>query len=301
MVKKLTIGIVTMNRENKLRNALKSCISCELPKETEFVIIDNASTDNTHQVVDDVLEKSGYSYTYYYSKKNIGAGGGRNLYFEKAKGEYIYGMDDDAIIDSSNNPDFFMRALWYMDNYPRIATLATQIFDEMWNENRQKINGKEIYPGIYQCRMFCGGSHFLRKRVFKYPPYLSNKYGYEELPPSLMAYDFKYINAFCPDLLAIHQPDFNKWDYTDKRNLNQLIMECSSPYVIKLKMYPCIFHPLLQIANVYRCYKYIPKENGNKKKVKNQIKKAKQNYKIEYTLSVSTVFRMVRDFGLSVF
>lgn len=301
MSKKLTIGVVTMNRDKKLKNALTSCLSCQLPKETEFVVIDNASSDNTHQIVDDVLGKSGYSYTYYFSEKNLGAGGGRNLYFEKAKGEYVYGMDDDAIIDSDNNPDFFMKAINRMDNYPRIATLATQIFDEMWNENRQKISGNEVYPGIYQCRMFCGGSHFLRRDIFQFPPYLSNRYGYEELPPSLMVYDMKYINAFCPDLLSIHQPTFNKWDYTDKRNLEQLIMECSSPYVIKLKMYPRIFYPALWAANECRCYRYLPKGSGNKKKVKDQIKQAKQSYKIEYTLRVNTIFRMIRDFGLATF
>lgn len=210
-------------------------------------------------------------------------------------------MDDDAIIDSDTNPNFFIRAVELMDDYPQIATLATQIFDEAWNENRQRISGKEVFPGIYKCRMFCGGSHFLRKNIFQSPPYLSNKYGYEELPPSLMVYDMKYINAFCPDLLAIHQPDINKWDYTDKRNLGQLIMECSLPYVIKRKMYPSIFYPVLWAANEYRCHKYLPKESSTKKMVREQVKWADQSYKIEYTLKFVTVLRMVRDFGLTTF
>ena len=41
----LTIALVTMNREKQLIKALNSCLSCELPDETEFVIVDNCSTD----------------------------------------------------------------------------------------------------------------------------------------------------------------------------------------------------------------------------------------------------------------
>lgn len=85
MAMKLTIGVVTMNRKRKLRNALMSCLSCKLPKETEFVVIDNASTDNTYQVVDDVLGKSGYNYVYHYSSVNIGAGGVETSISKKAK------------------------------------------------------------------------------------------------------------------------------------------------------------------------------------------------------------------------
>ena len=42
----LSICVVTMNRANQLKEALESCLACELPIKTEFVIIDNASCDN---------------------------------------------------------------------------------------------------------------------------------------------------------------------------------------------------------------------------------------------------------------
>lgn len=71
----LTIGIVTMNREKQLKEFLKSCLLCILPKETEFVVIDNASIDDTEQTVQEVLGNSEYPYIYKKLKKNIGAGG----------------------------------------------------------------------------------------------------------------------------------------------------------------------------------------------------------------------------------
>lgn len=48
---KLSIALVTMDREEQLINAINSCLSCELPAKTEFVIIDNCSKDNTEKVV----------------------------------------------------------------------------------------------------------------------------------------------------------------------------------------------------------------------------------------------------------
>ena len=48
---KLSIAVVTMNRSIQLIEALDSCLTCNLPNDTEFVIIDNASTDDTEQKV----------------------------------------------------------------------------------------------------------------------------------------------------------------------------------------------------------------------------------------------------------
>lgn len=47
----LSITFVTMNRSKQLENAINSCLMCNLPSETEFVIVDNASTDNTEEII----------------------------------------------------------------------------------------------------------------------------------------------------------------------------------------------------------------------------------------------------------
>ena len=43
-----------MNREEQLVNAINSCLSCELPEGTEFVIVDNCSEDNTEKAIKDI-------------------------------------------------------------------------------------------------------------------------------------------------------------------------------------------------------------------------------------------------------
>lgn len=73
---KLTIGLVTMNRERQVAEAIQSCLQSNLPNETEFVVVNNASTDSTETVVKSILDSSGYPYVYYKTESNIGAGGG---------------------------------------------------------------------------------------------------------------------------------------------------------------------------------------------------------------------------------
>ena len=155
-----------MNRADQLREALLSCLKCELLKQTEFVVIDNASTDNTADVVREVLDNSGYSYYYEKLAENIGVGGGRNYAYGKTSGDFVYVLDDDAVIDYENTPHFFKYAIEIFVKHSNIATLTTQIYDTAWKKNRLETGKKKISNDLFKCQMFCGGSHFLRKSFF---------------------------------------------------------------------------------------------------------------------------------------
>ncbi len=209
-------------------------------------------------------------------------------------------MDDDAVIDFGHDPDFFVKAIAILDKHPDIATLATQIYDTAWQANRQAICGKEIYPGVYKCKMFCGGSHFLRKALFDASPYLSNKYGYEELPPSLMAMDARRINAFCPDLIAIHKPAINKWDRKNDKNLKYLIIECGVPYAIKRTMYPIACTPFIWLAYKKRCKKYLPQTKRIKSQLSDIVADTMQICNRMKRIKIRTFVKMLVDFGVSI-
>lgn len=288
---KLSICIATMNRCFKLENALHSCLYAQLPIETEFVVVDNASTDRTRDTVKEVLGKSGYAYKYFYSDVNLGAGGGRNKYFELAEGTYIYGMDDDAIVADK---DFFLNAIEIMDRHPEIGALATQIYDEAWGRNRYKGCGKEIYPGIYSVFMFSGGSHFLRKDAFEDEPYLSNQFGFEELPPSLYVVSKGMKNALAPSLLAIHQPEVDKWNVNSAGYLELAIKSCTIPYVIKKKIYPSVFKPLLWLGLRLRFRKHIPREL--QEQAYRDIKEQECLFKFSFKLKLLDVVKLIFEF-----
>lgn len=297
---KLSIAIITMNRQDQIKEAIESCFRCDLPEETEFVVVDNASSDNTEEVVKLLFKGGKYSLIYKKNSENIGAGGGRNLAHTLCSGQYIYAMDDDAYISDTNN-DFFMRAIDMLDRYHDIAALATQIYDNAWKANRQQISGKEIYPGIYKTKMFCGASHFLRMDFYKEPQYLPNKYGYEELPPSLLAYDAGYITAFCPELVVIHNPKINKWDRSNRDNNEFLFRDCAIPYSIRKMMYPVLFHPICYFAYIRRIKKHLSYVENAKKECDKLVEENCRVYPIKKKIKFSTVIKLYKNFGVAIF
>ena len=298
---KLSIAVITMNRAEQLKEALASCLACELPEGTEFVIIDNASTDHTADAVKETMQNCGHPYYYEKLPENLGVGGGRNYAYDKATGDYTYVLDDDAVIDVEGNPDFFTRAVAIMDEHPVIASLTTQIYDTAWERDRVTPDGEEFTKGLYKNIMFYGGSHFLRRTFFASAPYLSNKYGYEEIPPSLRAMNAKMINAYVPSLRIIHKPAVNKWDWSEEKNHALLIKGHAIPHAIKKMMYPRIAAPLLCLAQARRRKLYLQ----NVPNAKAEIKKAEKNFMrespIKEKIKLSTLFRMVKDFKLSTF
>ena len=298
---KLTIGLVTMNRELQVAEAIYSCIKSNLPHETEFVVIDNASTDNTENVVKAILDSSGYPYVYHKTKTNIGAGGGRTLYFQKSTGEYIYGMDDDAVIDFERDPDFFLKAINIMDNHSDIVTLATQIYDTAWKRNRLDRTSVKLEDDLYECKMFCGGSHFLRRDFFKEVPYFSNRYGYEEIPPSLYVADAGCKNVFCSAIRIIHNPKVNKWNCSDEKNHTLFINECVLQYAIKSAIYPKMVKPILYMAYKARCWRHLKHVPNWKQRTNNLLSQAKDNAKSLQRIRLRTVIELYKKFGNAIF
>ena len=297
----LTISVITMNRSRQLTEALQSCLACSLPERTEFVIIDNASTDDTEQAVRQLMDGCGYSYYYEKLPENLGVGGGRNYAFSKSKGQYVYVLDDDAVIDTQKNPDFFIRAVVFMESNPKIVTLTTQIYDIVWQADRVEKCGPEIVTGLFACKMFCGGSHFLRKSFFESLPYLPNKYGYEEIPPSLRVMDAGCFNVFCPGLLVIHKPAVNKWNWADEKNQALLINGIAAPYALMKMMYPVICRPLLWAATQIRIYRNLRKISNYRSRYRQEVKEICTQYKIADKIKLKTVIRMVKLFKLSAF
>lgn len=296
----LSICVVTMNRSQKVKEALLSCMKCELPEDVEFIIVDNGSTDDTADAIKQLFNETKYYYKYIRMKENIGAGAGRNIYFQNASGKYIYGMDDDAYIDV-NNKYFFIEGIALMEKYPAIAALATQIYDKAWERNRQNISGREVYPGVYRTKMFNGGSHFLRKEVYDCKPYFPNKYGYEELPPSLLAYEKGLITAVAPKLTVIHNPAVNKWNQNYAENKELLIRECAIPFAIRKMMYPVVAWPLLKMAYNKRCKKYLINIPNGRILADKMVNDTLLHYSIDWKISLRTLLYLVGLFKFQVF
>lgn len=92
----ISIAIVTRNRAGDLKKTLRSMTSIEIPEQLqlELLVIDNGSTDNTAEVVNDF--NWGAISVRYIQEGNPGLSNGRNRALAEARGKVILFTDDDV-------------------------------------------------------------------------------------------------------------------------------------------------------------------------------------------------------------
>ena len=91
MKRKVSVIIPTYNREGILGRSIESVLN-QTYTEFELIIVDDGSTDNTRQLVENIHDDR---ISYYYVKNNSGAAAARNYGIERAEGEYIAFQDSD--------------------------------------------------------------------------------------------------------------------------------------------------------------------------------------------------------------
>lgn len=300
MESRLSIVILTMNRAKQLISALESCLVCTLPHDTIIVVVDNASTDNTEE---ELLKFFGShvngNYIYKKMGHNTGAGGGRSIGFNLTETEYVFFLDDDAVVDKDNADIFFTKALSIMDDNPSIATLTTKIYDEMLQANRTVRCAKSNLPGkVRSIAMIHGGSCFFRRSAFGEVIYPEIIYGFEEFYPSFLAVDNNYVNAYEDTLNVIHRPLMDKWIKDSHLRTDNIIVSYVGLLTVKSLLYPSIFHPLLHAAFAARWFKYLRKEKGSFKKSYQLYSDLRQeNILLVKKIKIRTVLKIFKDFG----
>ncbi|MFP4185622.1 MAG: glycosyltransferase family 2 protein [Thermoplasmata archaeon] len=87
----VSVILPTFNREDKVGRAIQSVLN-QTYKNFELIVVDDASTDNTSEVVkyfdDDRI-------VYHRNESNLGGGGSRNIGIELSKNDLIAFLDDD--------------------------------------------------------------------------------------------------------------------------------------------------------------------------------------------------------------
>lgn len=287
-----------MNRARQLAEAIESCLKCDLPNQTEILIVDNASSDNTEQVVRDLREKYGANIEYIHLVENIGAGRARNKAMEYATGEYMYFLDDDAIV-SDKNPNFFKEGINILEQNTNIGTLTTQIYDTAWKCNRLNESNRLISDGLYECFMPCGGSHFFKRSRFINPINFLQKYGYEEMLLGIQAYNKGLLNVYSSKLLVIHKPLVNKWVIKD--NKEHFINDIASQYAIKKSVYPWVCKPILWIMYQLRYLRHL-RGSGLKAEgtiIIDNLRSINQTIRTK-RINMSVFLRLLKQNGISI-
>jgi glycosyltransferase involved in cell wall biosynthesis len=114
---KLSICIPTFNRADFLTKALTYFVETyQIPWSYEIVISDNASPDNTGEVVESFIAK-GLPIRYFRRQENLGYEPNLASAFRHARGEYnIYLADDDILV-----MDGLVEAVGYLDESPEVV------------------------------------------------------------------------------------------------------------------------------------------------------------------------------------
>ena len=295
---KLTIALITMNRAEQLKDAVLSCAASVLPEKTQFVIVDNASTDHTEQVVTELKAQVGYDIVYRKEAENRGVGGGRNVCFDLSEGEYIYFFDDDAVIPEAQYGVFFTKPIDFMDRNRTVALLTTDIDDKVFGRREMAAAKTLTVDGLKCVFSFHGGSTFARREYFSSPMFMNIMYGNEEIAVSMSVLDRGLRTVYMSDIYMEHRPIVNKWNGGGSERLN--MQGVSNIYAIKKLIYPAIFEPLLRMA-----YNKRIKNNGITDKAliaefDGKRKEFMKKHKMK-KVSVGTVITAYKEFGLRVF
>ncbi|MEM4605438.1 MAG: glycosyltransferase [Candidatus Pacearchaeota archaeon] len=101
--------VPTYNRKENLRKCLSNIMKVDYPKKNyEIIIVDDGSTDRTEEVIRNLLKKR--KNIKYIKQENSGPAKARNKGIKNSKGEIIFFVDDDVLI----NKDIVKKSLeWY--------------------------------------------------------------------------------------------------------------------------------------------------------------------------------------------
>lgn len=115
---KISLVICTYNRSRYLPGSLESINLQTMDKNLfEVVVIDNASTDDTKEIIHNYISKNPSIHITYYFEQNKGLSFARNRGIAEARSPLIAYVDDDVIL----TPDYLKELLSFFDKNPEAA------------------------------------------------------------------------------------------------------------------------------------------------------------------------------------
>ena len=158
---RVSLIVVTMNRKEILKSCLES-FSLQLYKDYEVIVVDNASSDGTG----DLIRQAFPHVRYFFLNTNSGVPGGRNHGIHVACGEFCVFIDDDAVFAENNALDQVV-SCFRSDN--NLGCLAFRIVrpDGGCEEYKSipRVDKKRI-DADYECSYFCGAGFAVRRSIF---------------------------------------------------------------------------------------------------------------------------------------
>ena len=288
----ISIVIITCNRSDTLKKTIISCNS-HISMEWELIIVDNASTDDTKYIVEKLCEEEGIKLNYRYSEINLGVAGARNIGYEMAKGDIVYFIDDDAVIESEGY--CIDRAYEYLKKNKDVQILSTTINDSLWGGILPEITEDNLpMKNGVNLRCFIGCSHFIKKNEnIDQPLYPDNLfYGAEEIYLSYLVHAKSLRIEYYDQVYVQHNPSKNTRTSHYETQRNKII----NWYIVKQYTYP---RPYNYLSSMIYSIRILKLTKGDIRKIKEVKDIYNQRYSSKYVRKIpySTMKNIMKKFG----
>lgn len=153
---RLSLVLLNYNSGPLLRACLDSIFAGELPADTEILIPDNASSDDSLALA---TEKWGDRIRVLPTGANLGFAGGNNVGIRASRGEYLCLLNPDTVV----RPGALACLLRFMDEHPRAAFAGPKVLN-LDGTLQASAKSAIATPADFFCRMLLLGRLFPRSQ-----------------------------------------------------------------------------------------------------------------------------------------
>lgn len=154
---KISVIIPTFNSSNTIDRLVYSLSNQDF-KDFEAIFIDDASEDNTIDILKDSLKNKRFAYQILKNKENKGPGYSRNMGINHSRGKYLVFIDSDDLINfnhlsslykniTSNDVDSAFTKLVKLDNEDELFDFKVDRFDpllKLAKENKEIVKSEDL-------------------------------------------------------------------------------------------------------------------------------------------------------------
>lgn len=284
---KLSIIFITYNRGDELIRAIESCFPINV-KEYEIIIWDNNSVEEEKDKILNYVNSKDKKIKYFYSEQNLGVAGGRNEAWKKSLGDFVFFLDDDAVIQSEK---FFPKIIDYMNEHKNVGAVACNVFEPKTNNKLIPKDQYKTNDGVIQVLSYIGCAFMLRRSSIKtenlYPEKLL--FGSEELYSSLIIWNDGFEVHLYNEGIIFHMPSVINRYSGNKRAMNFII----NGYIVRLLTYPFWLVPILKFTLLLRIKNH--KLNNNECRL---LIKERYDIKEIHRISNQTTLMLTKKYGI---
>ena len=186
---KISVIVPIYNTEKFLRKCIESIVNQTL-QEIEIILINDGSTDNSHNICLEYAEKYPEKIRYI-NNKNIGCGATRNLGIELAQGKYVAFVDSDDYIEKTmyeelwnekekNDSDIVVCGMTYINIVEKTEKISIPKIMEEDDYFKYQNRIANIYNKIFKKNLIISNkiffpinTHYAEDLVFCFKAYLS--------------------------------------------------------------------------------------------------------------------------------